>query len=194
MLSGPPMRQPQMRTGMLEPKLPSVGPLAAFRLEAQAQALGSRHDHRECRNLNARPVGRADKGGSASRHWQAPRHHQAAQAATVGPAAPARGPGLSVTVRPRARRWVRRGPAPCHRRPRAWAEPGLRKFQRLRRNFRRVAVDGPRAWPHAAGSGFACQGAAGTGSPRAARSSWLVELGPTGPRGSYHDAVPPPSS
>jgi hypothetical protein len=37
-LSGPPMRQPQMRTGMPEPKLPSVGPLAVFRLEVQARA------------------------------------------------------------------------------------------------------------------------------------------------------------
>jgi hypothetical protein len=32
------MRQPQMRTGMPEPKLPSVGPLAVFRLKVQARA------------------------------------------------------------------------------------------------------------------------------------------------------------
>jgi hypothetical protein len=28
-----------------------------------ARSPGSRHDHRDCRNLNARPVGRADTGG-----------------------------------------------------------------------------------------------------------------------------------
>ncbi len=108
------MRQPQMSTGMPEPKLPSVGPLAAFKLLTC-------HGRCDCRNLNARrPVGRADTGGIRV-GFLALASATAASSGCSGcysGASPGPGARAAVTVRPRARRWVRRGPAPCHRRPR----------------------------------------------------------------------------
>jgi hypothetical protein len=90
-----------------------------------AKSPGSRHGHCDCRtasNLNARAVGRADKGGVGflAQTCTGKRHGSTGIIRLLPcggrPRRPL--PGLPVTVRPRARRWVRRGPAPCNRRPR----------------------------------------------------------------------------